>query len=124
MKYLFVYAPGLHIISFSISCATQWADRNGASVYISTCDLVEYRANENVITVYSKVSVCDKFILTWNPYVCFTILQHIDVLHCQDMSIIYLSSNTAYCRNGCHLHLNNVITKPVDKPNLYEYRIL
>ena len=64
IKYLFVYAPGLHSISFSIYCATH---RNRASDYICTCELVEYRANENVTMVYSSVSVCDKFFLNLEP---------------------------------------------------------
>ena len=67
MKYLFVYAPGLHSISFSIYCATQFADNNGAIVYICTCELVEYRANENVTMVYGSVSVYDKIFLNLEP---------------------------------------------------------
>ena len=48
MEYLFVYVPRLSDTSFSICCATGGAYRNGASVYICTCGVVEYRARENV----------------------------------------------------------------------------
>ena len=34
MEYSFVCAPGLHCTSFSISCATEGAYRNGASVHL------------------------------------------------------------------------------------------
>ena len=44
---------GLNRILPSMFCTTQLVHRNGASVYIYTCEGVEYRASENVTPGFS-----------------------------------------------------------------------
>ena len=46
--YSFMNAVGLHSRSFNVYCATQRVYRNGASAYICTCGVVEYRPSKNV----------------------------------------------------------------------------
>ena len=65
IEYSFMNAVGLHSRSFSMYCATKIVYRNGASAYICTCGLVEYRASKNVTQVCSKrqeVYICEKTI--------------------------------------------------------------
>ena len=55
MEYPFVFATGLHSTSSSLFCATQWMYSNGASVYICTCEVVEYSPSVNVTTAYKDL---------------------------------------------------------------------
>ena len=55
-EYPFVYAPGLHNISFGMYSITQKVFRSGASDYIfCTCGVVDYRESENVTPARVKL---------------------------------------------------------------------
>ena len=51
MEYLFVYASELQSTQFNMYFITKGAHRNGASVYISMCGVMECSTSENVTPV-------------------------------------------------------------------------